>query len=406
MQNRINNILALAFAGAMALALWLALREQPVAIDLAVIGKGPMEVAIEEEGVARVRDVYVVSSPIAGHLDRTTLEEGDAVKANETVIASIHPLEPPFLDERARTEAAAAVQAARAAVALAQVEMARAQTARNLAQSEYHRALQLTRDGVVPQARLEEARNALELADAQVDSAQAQVRLREAELQSALARVKQPGDMPGSRAANADCCIRLTAPVDGVVLRVLARSEQAVTPGSVIAEVGDPARLEIAVDLLSADAPRIAPGAPARITGWGGDEELLARVRRIDPAAFTKVSSLGIEEQRVNAILDIDNPPPALGHEFRVIARLVIWSGEDVLQVPVSALFRSGGDWAVFAVEGDRARLKKVGVGRMNDRHAQIVSGLAQGDEVIVYPNDLLEDGSPVERRLTQGREE
>lgn len=393
--KRIGFVVVLA---AIAGAFYLAMREKPVLVDIATVARGSMQVTIEEEGTTRVRDIYTVSSPIAGHLERITLDEGDMVKADETVIASIHPPDPPFLDERTRTELVAAIEAARSAVALAEVEKRRAQTAMSLAQSEYSRSKRLAADNVVSQASLEKAKSEVDVREAEVASAIATIRLRKAELASAQARLKQPGDVQ-SRDFTESCCVELTAPVDGTVLKVLSRSEQAVMQGTKIAEIGDPGNLEITVDLLSSDAARIRAGTPALISEWGGDHDLRAVVRRIDPAGFTKVSALGIEEQRVSAVLDLEEIPPQLGHGYRVLAHLVVWSSNDVVQVPIGALFRSGGAWSVFVVEDGRAVSREVGVGHLNARHAEIKSGLETGDTVILYPSDVVEDGSLVEAR-------
>ncbi len=377
---------------------YLAMREKPVLVDIAPVTRGEMRVTIREEGVTQVKDVYTVSSPIAGQLDRTTLEEGATVIANQTVIASIRPPDPPFLDERTFAELTAAAEAARSAVALAEVEHAQAERSLSLAQSDYNRAVQLAKTNVVSERAVEQARNDLQLQEAQIASTEAVVSLRKAELASALARLRQPRDLDRTASAP-DCCIRLTSPVDGVILKVLARSEQPVAQGAPILEIGDPSKLEVVVDLLSSDTPRIKPGSRAIISDWGGDTDIAATVRRIDPAAFTKVSSLGIEEQRVNVILDLDAVEPALGHGYRVLASLVIWSADDVLKIPIGALFRSGGEWAAFAVKDGKAELRKIAIGQINDEFAQIAGGLDEGDTVILYPNDVLQSGSLVEPR-------
>ncbi len=377
---------------------YLAMREKPVLVDTAAVKRGAMQVTIREEGITQVKDVYTVSAPIAGHLDRTTLEEGAAVIADQTVVGRIHPPEPPFLDERALAEFTAAAEAARSAVALAEVEHAQAEKSLDLARSEYNRAAQLAKTNVVSERALEQAYNDLQLQEAQVASTEAVISLRKAELASALARLRQPRDI-NAAASGADCCIELTSPVDGVILKVLARSEQAVTQGAPIIEIGDPTKLEVVVDLQSSDAPRVRPGSRAIISDWGGDTDLSATVRRIDPAAFTQVSSLGIEEQRVNVILDLDTVPPELGHGYRVLASLVVWSADDVLQIPIGALFRSGGEWAAFAVSDGRAELRRIEIGRINDEFAQITGGLEEGDTVILYPPDVLQEGSLVEPR-------
>ncbi len=387
-------VVAVAIVG----GLYIAMRPRPVLVDIATVKAGPMEVSVEEEGVTRVREIYTVSSPIEGHLDRVALEEGDQVVANNTVVASIHPLDPPFINERTRTELVAAIEAARSAVALARVERARAVTALELAQSELRRTEKLAETNIVSQSTLEKAQSDVDLQKAQVDSADATIRLREAELASAKARLTQPGDV-NLTPRNNDCCINITAPVDGVVLKVIAKSAQAVVLGAKIMEIGNPRDLEILVDLLSSDAARISSGAKVRITDWGGEEEFDARVRRIEPAGFTKISALGIEEQRVNAVLDLRETPPTLGDGYRVLAHLVVWSGNDVLQVPIGALFRSNGDWSVFKVVDGTARVQTVEIGHMNDHNGEVTKGLSAGDKVILYPSDLLEDGSPVEIR-------
>ncbi len=390
--------------GLLALALvviagfYLAMREQPIAVDIVQISAGPMKVTIDEEGETRVKDVYAVSSPIAGYLDRTTLDEGEAVRANETVIASIHPLDPPFLDQRTRAELTAAAEAARSAVALAKVELQRAQTAYALAKSNYERAAQLEKTKTISISQLERAYSEMQLEKAQIDSTEATIKLREAELASAEARLQQPTDRTDSR-IDRDCCVSIVAPIDGVILKVLARSEQAVSPGTLIAEIGDPRNLEIVVDFLSSDAAKIDPGANVSITEWGGPEELQGTVRRVEPAAFTKVSSLGIEEQRVNVIVDPQAVPATLGHGYRVLARIGTWEKDHALQVPISALFRTDGDWAVFVVEDGRAVLRPVAIGQMNDRHAEVLDGLGEDATVVLYPNDMLKDGSLVETR-------
>ena len=377
---------------------YLALREQPVAVDTATVVSGPMSVTIDEEGVTRVVDVYAVSSPIAGYLDRTTLDEGDAVKANSTVVASIHPLDPPFHDLRTRAELAAAAEAARSAVALAVVEEQRAQTAYELSRSNYERAEKLATSQTISASELERILSRMQLDKAQVDSAHAQIALRKAELASAQARLRQPGE-DNANADSEACCVHITAPIDGLVLKILTRSEQAVIPGTRIAEIGDPRNLEVIVDLLSSDAARIEPGNRVRITDWGGEDDLYGTVRVIEPAAFTKVSSLGIEEQRVNVVVDLDNVPENLGHGYRILAHLGIWEDEDALQVPIGALFRSQGRWSVFVITDGRVRLQPVEIGRMNDVNAQIQDGLEEGTVVVLYPNDLLEDGRSVELR-------
>ena len=377
---------------------YLAMRETPVAVDLAVVELGPMTVTIDEEGETRIRDVYTVSAPIEGHLERTALEEGDQVIADETVIASIHPPDPPFLDERTRTQLDAAVKAAQSAVAVAQVALTRAKTNFNQADTQFKRTEKLTKSKVFPLSRLEQDFSNLELARAEVKSVQALIELRKAELASAQARLAQPGNV-NQVPDGGDCCINITSPESGVVLKILARSERTVASGTKIAEIGDPKNLEVVVDIPSSDAPKIKPGTQVTISEWGGEEDLQAVVRRIDPAAFTKISSLGIEEQRVNAVLELNSVPDGLGHAYRVLARMVIWSGSDIVQIPIGAMFRANGAWSVFIVKDGRALLREISVGNMNNNNAQVTQGLEMGEEVVLYPSDLLENGSLIEER-------
>lgn len=373
-----------------------ALREQPTAVDTAAVSEGPMKVTIREEGITRVRDIYAVSTPLAGHLSRTVLEEGDPVEAGKTVVAAIHPLDPPLIDQRTQAELLAARDAARSGVGIARTELQRAETALRLAREDLARALKLFGPGVISESALQKAKSEVELQEAAVAAGRATIGFREAELASAEARLLQPGR---GGAAESDCCVELLAPITGTVLAVYAKSEQAVAAGAKIAELGDTSRLEVVVDLLSADAVRIRPGDRAEIAEWGGDAPLDAVVRKIDPAGFTKVSALGIEEQRVNAVLDLKVSDKRLGHGFRVVAELVVWECASCLQVPISALFRTGDGWSAFVVEGGRARAVAVGIGRMNDETAQVIEGLKPGETVVLHPSDAVADGSTVTPR-------
>ena len=385
---------------ALGAGLYLAMREKPVPVDTALVAEGNLTISISEEGKTRVRDVYTLSSPMAGHLDRITLNEGERVVANETIVASIHPLDPPFLDERTRDQLRANAEAARSAVGLAKTEAKRSRMALDLANSEHERAQKLAEKKIIPLSQLEKAWNNKKLLEAQVESADASVILRQAELESATVRLRQPGEIAASPSGKA-CCVAIRAPVDGVVLKLLAQSEQAVVPGTRLVEIGDPQKLEIVVDLLSRDAYSIGSGTHAGLTEWGGGRKLKGTVRRIDPAAFTKVSSLGIEEQRVNAIIDLDDVPDGLGHGFSILVTLQIWQA-DVLKFPIGALFRHEARWAVFLARDGKAVLTTVEVGRMNASDAEVVDGLSQDDEVILYPSDRIEDGSAVITRSAE----
>lgn len=372
-----------------------ALREQPALVDVAVVTAAPMKVTIREEGMTRVRDVYAVSAPIAGHLTRTVVNEGDEVKAS-TVVASIHPLDPPLIDRRAEAELLASRDAARAGVGVAEIDLQRAQSALKLAQDELARTVKLFGSGFVSESALQRLTNEVDLQKNAVDASKAVIGLRAAELANAEARLLQPdpADPTGE-----SCCVNLLAPIDGTVLAVMARSEQAVAAGAKIAEIGNVHDLEIAVDLLSSDAVRIASGTKAEISDWGGDHALRATVRRVDPAAFTKVSALGIEEQRVTVVLDLEDTDVRLGHGYRVFVEMTVWECAECVQVPIGALFRNGDRWNVFVADGGRARQTDVQIGHMNDDVAEVLTGLEPGVSVVVHPSDTLVDGGLVERR-------
>lgn len=393
----IKRVIGVVAVGAMVAGFAYALREKPQLVDVGAVTRGPMRVTVSQEGVTRVRQVYAVSSPIAGHLARTVLDEGDAVKAGITVVAAIHPLDPPLIDSRSEAELIAARDAARAAVSMAEIDLKRLQSDLQFSRDNLQRAQALAKTNFLAQSALQKASTDVEVLEAQIGSAKAAIELRKAELASAEARLIPPKDP--NRRPEASCCIYLTAPVDGVILSVFARSEQPVAIGTKIAEIGDPADLEVTVDLLSSDAVRIAPGSKAEIFDWGGDKALSATVRRIDPAGFTKVSALGIEEQRVNLVLDLEDKDPRLGHGFRVYARLTLWQSEETPQVPISALFRDGRQWSLFAIRDGRARQVAVEIGHMNDETAELIGGLAEGDQVILHPSDVISEGTLVEQR-------
>ncbi len=379
-----------------------ALMPKPVAADLATVDRGVIEVTIDEEGVARIRDVYKVSATVGGNLDRFPLEVGDPVKRDTTVIAEIRPSAPSFLDERTRRELEAAVGAAAAAVRLAEAELSRAQADLRMRESDLDRSEQLRQRNIISPKAMDEAETAADSARAAVQQSEANLELRRSELTSAEARLIQPGGEDDNNAGT--CCMEIRAPVDGVVLKVHAESAQVVAAGTLIAEVGDPSDMEVQVDLLSTDAVQVKPGAVAYIEGWGGGETLAAKVRRVEPSAFTKVSALGIEEQRVNVLLDLLDPRSAweaLGHEFRVLVRIRVWRGDDVVRVPLAALFRLGDQWSVFKVVDGKAVTSPVTIDHRNTHFAEVLEGLQPGDVVILHPSDQIENGVRVEARQT-----
>jgi HlyD family secretion protein len=377
---------------AAAVAVVWALRPRPVPVDVATAARGPLVVAIEETGVARVRDRYVVSAPVSGTVSRQLLEPGDAV-AEGQVVAEIAPLLSPLLDARTRSEAQARASAAVSALGQAEAQEARARAADALARDELARARALAAGGSLPAQH--------------VDRAEFEARIRSEERSSAAFAVKVAAEQVrvaraalSGEGASRDLHIDVLAPASGRVLRVLQESEGVVQAGTPLVEVGDPGVLEVVVDLLTTDAVRVRPGTPIAVQGWGGDRTLAARVRRIEPAAFTKPSALGVEEQRVNVIAVFTAAREewaALGDGFRVEARLVLWEGGDVLKIPQGAAFRHGDEWAVYRAASGRARLTPVRIGHRGDTELEVLDGLDPGAVVIVHPGDRVEDGARVE---------
>ena len=391
--------LLVAFAVAMVAAAVFALIPRPIAVDVATVEKAALSVSVTEEGLARVRDVFQVSTPVAGRLGRSHLHVGDAVKAGETVIAAIYPAAPPFLDARSQVELAAAVEGAAAAVKSAEAEVAQAEAGHRLAKANLDRAQPLAKAGTITESSLQSTTAAAETAAAALDQARAALQGRQSELGTAEARLMQPGQEPPDLSPG--LWVAITAPASGVVLKLPVQDEQVVPAGTVIALVGDPKALEVVVPLLSRDAVGIRPGAPAVIEDWGGPP-LAARVRSVDPSAFTKTSALGIDEQRANVLLDMVGSADAwagLGHEFRVTVSIETWASPGVLRVPLGALFRSGANWTVFRAEGGRARQTTVTIDHRTTTDAEVTAGLAVGDVVILHPSDRISDGVRIERQ-------
>lgn len=389
--------LLLLAALALAALAWVAFRPQPVPVDLAVVTEGPMRGTVNADGKTRIRQVYEVSAPIAGTARRAVVEVGDPV-AKGDVVAVVEPLAPALLDARARAEAEAALREAEAALSLAESQARQAAEELAYAQSQYERIRTLVERGVASTTQLEDATQVVTIRLAAMESARSAVNM------ATSARDRADAVLIGPEAGEAarGCCVDLVAPIDGTVLTVANVSEHAVTPGSPLVTLGRPDDLEIVADLLSADAVGLAPGAAARVERWGGPEALEARLRRIEPSARTRVSALGIEEQRVDAIFDLVSPPearPGLGDGFAVFLRITAWEAERAVQVPTGALFRQGEGWAVFRAEDGVARLVPVTTGRMNDTHAEIQDGLAPGDRVIPHPSDALSDGVRIVER-------
>lgn len=385
-----RRILPLAAALSVIAALVWAFLPRPVEVDLDRVALRPLEVTVEEEGEARIREVFTVSATLAGKLQRIALHPGDEVRQGDPV-ASIGPAASGLLDSRSRAVAEATAAAAQAATDLARALVAQAEASRDYAASEVSRATALFQKGAVSARAYDNAVRDQKTAQAAVSSALANLAVREKELESALAVLKPDGGA-------GRCCVDILAPVSGRVLRVLTESEQVVQPGTPILELGDPGSLEVVVDLLSRDAVRVVKGASASITGWGGPA-IAAKVERVEPSAVTRVSALGIEEQRVTVILALEGDAKdwaQLGHGFRVIARIAIWREDGVLTIPVGALFRDGSDWATYVAREGRAVVTHVELGERNQDYAQVLKGLEAGDEVILHPSDQVSPGVKV----------
>ncbi|HSE63812.1 MAG TPA: HlyD family efflux transporter periplasmic adaptor subunit [Thermoanaerobaculia bacterium] len=382
-----------------AVVLLLALRKAPVEVDVASVSRGRLAVTLDEEGETRVRERYVVSAPVAGRLKRIELEPGDPVQARTTVLATFVPGDPALLDRRARGEVEARVGAARAGEQRARAESDRARAQLELARSEHTRIRRLAESGVSSQEDLDRAKQNLESAQSTLSAAERAAAGALQELRAAQARALEvQSAQSGAPSEN----LTLRSPIDGVVLRRLRESEAVVPAGESLLEVGDPANLEIVADYLSADAVRMKPGMPVEIERWGGERPLSGRVRRVEPGGFLKISALGVEEQRVNVIIDFEDPRAAwaaLGDGYRVEVRVVTWQADDVVKVPGSALFRQGNGWAVFRVADRRAEIKTVDVGHRGELEAEIRSGVSSGETVIVHPPEDLKPGAKVKVR-------
>lgn len=387
----LRRLIILAILLAALAALTWAFWPRPIAVETAEIAARDISVAVEEEGKSRIRDVFVVSAPIAGQVLRIGLHPGDEVVKDETVVVSLRPAAPGLLDARLKRVAEAAAASARASVGLAQAEVKQAEAQLTFTQTELQRAESLSQRGTISDRALDKARLDVATAAAALDSARASLTVRERELQRAEAALIE------NEASEGPCCTEIKAPATGRVLRVLTESEQVVQAGTPLVEIGDPTDIEIMVEVLSRDAVEIRPGAQAVIDNWGGPP-LAAVVRRVEPSAVTKVSALGIEEQRVAVILDLADQQgvEALGDGFRVVARITVWEGKNLVAVPVAALFRQGGDWAVYKVVDGRAVLSIVELGRRNAAFSEVTAGLAPGDMVILHPSDQMADGVAV----------
>lgn len=370
-------------------------RPQAVEVDIGTATRAPLRVTVEQEGRTRVVDRYVITAPVNGYTRRIRLDAGDAVERGATV-AELEPMRAEVLDVRRRAEAEARVAAAEAVVSAAGQRADAAASDAGLAQKELQRVRMLRQSGYVSTAAEDRAVTVAERSAAELRSAQFAVAVARHELEAA----RTPLGYAASGGTAAPVAVR--TPVAGRVLRVPRKSEGPVEVGQPLIEIGDPALLEVEVDVLSADAVRIRPGTRVVFERWGGEGALEGEVRVVEPAGFTKVSALGVEEQRVWVIVSFTSPVDKwqrLGDGYRVEASFILWEADDVLQIPASALFRDGDGWAVFAVAQGKAVKRRVETGQRNGLSAQLVSGIKAGEQVIVHPDDRVRDGGAVAAR-------
>ena len=395
---RTRNKIALGFAvAALGAAAFWALRPPPTLVEVAQVVRGPFEQTVSDDGKTRVRDRFVVSAPLAGRVERIELKAGDPVKEGQ-VVAVLTPSMPAFLDARTVRELEERVGAAEAQRLRAAAEVAKAEAQVDQARSDLERARTLAKGGFVSENALEQARLTLVTAQKGRDAAQFAEHAAIHEVDQARAvlvryRAETAGKIVGAR-------WEVKSPITGSVLKVVQESEGVVPLGAPLVEIADPRSLEAVVDVLSEEGVSIRPGMPARVELGSGVPPLAARVRLVEPAGFTKISALGVEEQRVNVVLDFAEPldrVQTIGDGFRVDAHIVTFKTEDAVKVPVGALFRRGEGWAVFVLKDGRAALRQVKVARRNGSDAMIEEGLKPGEQVIVYPSDALVDGAHVE---------
>ena len=388
-----------AFGGLVVLAIVatfvLAWMPKPVSVEVTTVEKGELTVTVNEDGRTRVKDRYIVSAPLGGNLARIELHAGDAVKRGD-VLARLVPMDAPMLDERSQRTTKARVAASAAGVRQAAAQVERAQAALTYAHNQAQQEQELVKTGVSNQSALDRALLDERTAQAELTSAHFAQQVAAYEQQMAQAAL---GRLQGQ--ADPDEQLNVPSPIDGQILKVLQQSEGVVTAGTQLVELGDPRALEIAVDVLTSDAVHIEPGAHTSVERWGGSK-LDGRVRMVEPSAFTRLSSLGVEEQRVNAIIDLTDDYSkwkTLKDGYRVEAHIVVWQGTNVIKAPTSSVFRHGDGWAAFAVSENTARLRPVKIGQRTGTEVEIVEGITPGEQVIRHPSDRVQDGTKVEAR-------
>ncbi len=409
MRSKFRKFLLFMLATAIVGAIGWGLVPEPIQVDLAEATRGEIEVTVDEDGKTRIREKYVVSAPLAGRVLRINMDPGDEVQADDTLLATIEPRDPELLDARMIAQAEARVKAAEATLDKMEPMLEEVIAAQQFAEAELKRVNDVAAENsqAVSATEVESKLLAFRTQAALLRSAQQNkeiARFELAQARAALMRSRPPSENPppAESLSGNGWNFPIRSPINGRVLRVFQESSAVVAPGASLLELGDPTDLEVEIDVLSRDAVKIRPGALAYLEHWGGNRTLQGRVRLVEPSAFTKISTLGVEEQRVNIIVDLVDPPQErteLADGFRVEARIVIAEAEDVLKIPTNALFRVGDKWAVFRAENGVARERQVEVGLQNGLEAEIREGLAPGDQVIMHPGDDVVDGTTIRER-------
>jgi HlyD family secretion protein len=396
--GKLRRFIAPGIVIALLAAIGWGLRPLPTEVELGKVDEAEFTMSVIEEGKTRIRHRYMVSPPIAGMLRRITLRPGARVEAGKTVLAEIEAAPVAFLDERTRAEAEARVRATEASKSQRETMVEHARTAYDLADKERKRSADLKRGGLIAQSEWDKAESHAMMVERELHASEFALKVAGFELEQARAALTQAGQPVGEKREP----ITLIAPVSGYILQVFEENARAVTPGVQLLEVGDPTDLEAEIEMLSTDAVGVKEGAEVSIENWGGPRPLRGRVALVEPGGYTKISALGVEEQRVKVRVDFaEELPPGVtfGDRYRVEARIVTGHADRALQVPAGALFRRGGDWMSFAIDGGHARLTRVEIGRHNGQAAEVIKGLSAGQRVVLHPPDTLADGMAVTER-------
>ncbi len=375
---------------------WL-LFPRAIAVSTARVEKGTFVLSVSDEGKTRIHDIYQVSAPVAGRLKRIDVEIGDYVLAARTVVAEIEPSEPTFLDARSKAQLSASLQTAESAMSLAQAELAQAEAELAFAEKEYQRVASLRTKQIATEREMDDAKRSWDSSQAALATARAALQMRQFQYEEVKASQLSPAT---ANTPDRACeCLDIYSPIDGLVMDVHNRSEGVVAPATPLLDIGNPNDLEVVVELLSTDAVQVAVGQAANISNWGGSGNLTAQVKQIEPIGFTKVSALGIEEQRVNVVLAFTGEHEKwsrLGHGYQVDVEIILAQQDDQLLVPLTALVREQGHWSIYVVTDNRVHLQQVQVDAMNDRYAQVSAGINEAQRYVRYPNNNIVDGSKI----------